>query len=113
MSATKAGDIQIVLNLMSDDVVFLVPGHPPMIGKAAFAAAAQAQSNQPVPQFDGASEIQEIEVLGDWRSCRRNSRGGHTAYRRSADQGTRGIRLYDSTIQRSDRTEMRAGKPYT
>jgi uncharacterized protein (TIGR02246 family) len=66
MAATKAGDIDTVLNLMADDVVFLVAGQPPMMGKAAFAAAAKAQSAQGSPQFDGTSEIREIEVLGDW-----------------------------------------------
>ncbi len=29
-SATKAGDIQTALGPMTDDVVFLVPGRPPM-----------------------------------------------------------------------------------
>jgi uncharacterized protein (TIGR02246 family) len=52
--------------LMSDDVVFLVTGQPPMIGKAAFAAAMRAQSGQGRPQFEGKSEIQEIQVFGDW-----------------------------------------------
>jgi len=66
MAATKAGDIETVLSLMADDVVFLLPGRPPMIGKAAFAAATQAQSNQGPVQFDGTSEIQEIKLLGDW-----------------------------------------------
>jgi uncharacterized protein (TIGR02246 family) len=66
MSATKAGDVQTVLSLMSDDVVFLVAGHPPMIGKAAYAAAGSAQSGKQAPEFDGTSEIQEIKVLGDW-----------------------------------------------
>ncbi len=37
MTATKAGDVETVLSLMSDDVVFLVPGRPPM-RKADFAA---------------------------------------------------------------------------
>ena len=64
MAATKAGDIETVLSLMAEDVVFLRPGHPPMIGKAAFAAAAGAQSDQGPPKFDGTqSEIQEIKVL--------------------------------------------------
>jgi ketosteroid isomerase-like protein len=36
---TKAGDIDTVLSLMAGDVVFLVAGQPPMIGKARFAAA--------------------------------------------------------------------------
>lgn len=66
MRATKAGDIETVLSLMAEDVVFLLPGQPPMIGKSAFAAAAQAQSNLQPPQFDGTSEIQEIKVLGEW-----------------------------------------------
>src|SRR5215831_21272836 len=65
MAATKAGDIETVLSLMADDIVFLVPGQLPM-GKATFAAAAKAQSGQDAPKFDGTSEIQEIKVLGDW-----------------------------------------------
>jgi uncharacterized protein (TIGR02246 family) len=66
MTATKAGDIETVLSLMADDVVFLIAGQPPMVGKSAFAAASHAQSGQAAPQFDGTSEIQEIKVLGDW-----------------------------------------------
>jgi uncharacterized protein (TIGR02246 family) len=66
MTATKAGDIETVLTLMADNVVFLIAGQPPMIGKAAFAAAARAQSGQAAPRFDGTSDIQEIKVLGDW-----------------------------------------------
>lgn len=66
MAASKAGDIKTVLNLMAEDVVFLMPGQPPMVGKSAFAAAAKAQSGQEAPQFDGSSEVQEIQVLGDW-----------------------------------------------
>ena len=65
MAATKAGDIETVLSLMADDVVFLLAGRPPMIGKSAFAAAAQAQANQGPLQFDGTSEIQEIKVVGE------------------------------------------------
>src|SRR2546428_9546443 len=38
LSASKAGDTEKVLSLMADDVVFLVPGQPPMRGRAAFAA---------------------------------------------------------------------------
>ncbi len=67
IDATKSGDTDTVLGLMSDDVVFLVTGQPPMIGKAAFAAAMQAQAGQGGrPQFEGQSEIQEIQILGDW-----------------------------------------------
>lgn len=49
MEATKADDIETVLSLMSDDVVFLVTGQPPMIGKARFAEAARAQGGQALP----------------------------------------------------------------
>jgi len=65
MAATKAGDVETVLSLMADDVIFLVPGKPVM-RKADFAAAAQAQARGDAPQFDGTSEIQEIKVLGEW-----------------------------------------------
>jgi uncharacterized protein (TIGR02246 family) len=51
---------------MADDVVFLMPGRPPMIGKSAFAVAAGAQLDQGRPQFDGTSDIQEIKVVGEW-----------------------------------------------
>jgi uncharacterized protein (TIGR02246 family) len=61
MTATKAGDIETVLSLMADDVVFLIAGQPPMVGKAAFAAASRAQSGQATPKFDGTSEIQEVQ----------------------------------------------------
>ena len=65
MAATKAGDVETVLGLMTDDVVFLVPGRPPM-GKAEFAAAARAQASGDAPRFDGSSDIQEVQVAGDW-----------------------------------------------
>jgi uncharacterized protein (TIGR02246 family) len=65
IAATKAGDIDKVLSLMSDDVVFLMPGQPVM-RKHSFAAAARAQAGTSAPAFDGTSEIQEIRVLGDW-----------------------------------------------
>ena len=38
MTATRDGDVETVLSLMADDVVFLVTGQPPM-RKADFAAA--------------------------------------------------------------------------
>jgi uncharacterized protein (TIGR02246 family) len=65
MAASKAGDVETVLSLMAEDVVFLVPGQPPM-RKTDFADAARAQSGHGGPRFDGTSEIQEIKILGDW-----------------------------------------------
>jgi uncharacterized protein (TIGR02246 family) len=65
MAATKAGDTEKVLGLMTEDVVFLVPGGPPM-RKADFAKAADAQIGKHAPTFDGTSEVQEVTVAGDW-----------------------------------------------
>jgi uncharacterized protein (TIGR02246 family) len=69
MAATKAGDVETVLSLIAEDAVFLVPGRPPMY-KSEFAAASRAQSAQGGPKIDGASEIREIKVLGDWAFMR-------------------------------------------
>jgi uncharacterized protein (TIGR02246 family) len=64
MAASKAGDVEKVLSLMTDDVVFLLPGH--IMRKTDFAAATQAQTGQDAPQIDGSSTIREIKILGDW-----------------------------------------------
>ena len=66
MSASKAGDIDTVLSLMSDDVVFMTPGREPF-GKAEFAAASQGMSRV---KIDGSSDIVELQVLGDWAFIR-------------------------------------------
>lgn len=63
-SATKSGDVDTVLGLMTDDAVFLVPGRQPM-SKAEFAALSRAPVGTPLPQFESNSEIQEIQVSGD------------------------------------------------
>lgn len=65
MAATKSGDVDTVLGLMTDDVVFLLPGRPPM-GKAEFASISRASSGPGSPRIDGHSEIQEVTVSGDW-----------------------------------------------
>ena len=64
MAATRSGDVDTVLGLMTDDVVFLVPGRDPM-RKAEFAAGMRAQAGAG-PSFDGRSDIQEIQVAGEW-----------------------------------------------
>jgi uncharacterized protein (TIGR02246 family) len=65
ISATRSGDVATVLSLMSDDVVFLLPGREPM-RKEEFAAMSKQQSGERGPKIDAVSEIQEIQVLGDW-----------------------------------------------
>ena len=63
LDASRAGDTDKVLSLMTDDVVFLTPGHPPMRGKAAFAASQAALKSFDI---EARSEIEEIKILGDW-----------------------------------------------
>src|SRR5438132_8498992 len=62
MSASKVGDIEVVLDLMVEDVVFMTPGREPF-GKAEFKAASEAMAGA---GFEGSNEIQEVRVLGDW-----------------------------------------------
>jgi uncharacterized protein (TIGR02246 family) len=79
MSASQAGDTDTVLSLMTDDVVFMVPGQEPF-GKAAFAAAAQDMKGM---HMEGKSEIRELEVLGDWAYLR-----GHLQVAMTTPAGT-------------------------
>jgi uncharacterized protein (TIGR02246 family) len=62
LAASKAGDLATVLSLMADDVVFMVPGQEPF-GKEEFAAR---NRNMKGLLVESTSEIQELEVLGDW-----------------------------------------------
>lgn len=71
MSASRAGDVETVLSLMTDDAVFLVPGQPPM-RKADFAAASRARATGDAPTIDGTSEVEEIVVSGDVAYVRTN-----------------------------------------
>ena len=70
LAASKAGDTATVLGLMTDDVVFMVPGRPPF-GKEAFSAASQKMRGTLV---EGTSEIVEIKILGDWAWMRNKLR---------------------------------------
>jgi uncharacterized protein (TIGR02246 family) len=64
MSATKAGDIETVVSLMTDDVKFLVAGRAPF-GKEEFREQSKDQAAADV-HFDGTSEVLEINVAGEW-----------------------------------------------
>ena len=86
-----------VIRLMTDDVLFLVPGQPPF-GKQAFAKASEGMKDA---RIEGTSEIQELQVMGDWAYLRNHltmtvippgggepiQRSGHTLtiLRREAD----------------------------
>jgi len=62
LAASENGDLQTVLSLMDDDVLFLVPGNEPF-GKEEFAAASKQMANV---RMKGTSEIKEIEIVQDW-----------------------------------------------
>jgi uncharacterized protein (TIGR02246 family) len=61
MAASKAGDTEDVLALMTDDVLFLTPGREPF-GKEEFRAQSEALKNV---TMDGRAEGREIGVHGD------------------------------------------------
>ena len=60
MSARKAGDLSGMLDLMTDDVVFMVPGREPF-GKAEFVANGESVRGA---SLEGRAEIREIEIFG-------------------------------------------------
>lgn len=62
MAASRAGDTAAVLELMTDDVLFMVPRREPF-GKEAFRATSESMRDVTI---DGRADIQEVEVLGDW-----------------------------------------------
>jgi uncharacterized protein (TIGR02246 family) len=66
LAASKRGDLDTVLGLMTDDVIFMVPGRPPF-GKEAFAEASRGMGKL---QIEGKSNIEELRVLGDWAYLR-------------------------------------------
>jgi len=67
LRASKDGNLPTVLNLMSEDVVFLIPGQPPMRGREAFAAASRAAQGR--IKLDAVSDVKEIQVFGDVAYC--------------------------------------------
>ena len=62
MEASKTGDNQTVLSLMTDDVIFMVPGKAPF-GKAEFAAMSEGMKTA---QIDGTADVKELQVIGEW-----------------------------------------------
>ena len=61
--ATAAGDVDTVLDLMTDDVVFLSAGQPPMQGRAAFERGLRGLLAQ--HRIESSHEVREIGIDGD------------------------------------------------
>jgi uncharacterized protein (TIGR02246 family) len=66
MAASKDGDIETVLSLMTKDVVFMVPGQEPF-GRQMFAEASKGMAGV---QMEGTCKIVELQVLGEWAFIR-------------------------------------------
>jgi uncharacterized protein (TIGR02246 family) len=97
-AATKAGDLDTILTLMTGDALFLTPGKPPMT-KDGFAKSFRGFAGN--ISLESKHDIAEIYVSGDLAYCRshisvvatslkdgkRNERAGHvlTIFRKSAD----------------------------
>ena len=65
-AASQAGDTKAVLDLMTDDVVFMVAGREPF-GKDEFARNSEGMKNV---KIDGNADVRELQVLGDWAFIR-------------------------------------------
>ncbi len=66
MQASQAGDLDTVLGLMEDGVVFTVPGAEPF-GKEAFAATSQGMKDM---RMEGTSDIRELRIFDSWAYLR-------------------------------------------
>src|SRR5258706_15845408 len=63
VEASKVRDLPRLLDMMTDDVVFLTPGQPPM-RKKGFAAGFESIADR--FDMDASFEVEEIQVSGDW-----------------------------------------------
>jgi uncharacterized protein (TIGR02246 family) len=63
IDATRNGDVAAILPLMTEDVVFLLPGQPPMTGRDSFAEGMRkmARTHRVMPD----SVVEEVVVSGD------------------------------------------------
>lgn len=64
MRLSKESKVEALLELMTDDAVFLLPGRAPM-HKQEFAQIASTQSGPDASSMEGHSDIQEVKIMGD------------------------------------------------
>jgi uncharacterized protein (TIGR02246 family) len=65
-AASQAGDSKAILELMTDDVVFMAPGKEPF-GKEEFEKTSEGMKDV---RIDGKADVREVQVLGDWAFIR-------------------------------------------
>lgn len=66
MEASRAGEFDARMNLIADDVVFLIPGQPPM-RRDDFIAASRSMDGK--VHIDGHADVKEVTVHGDFATC--------------------------------------------
>ncbi|HEY1863948.1 MAG TPA: SgcJ/EcaC family oxidoreductase [Roseiarcus sp.] len=94
IAASKARDLPALMEMMTDDVVFMTPGRPPF-GKAEFAADSERMKGATI---DARAEVQEIEVFGP-RAYVRNHIQAELAF---PGQEPRRMSGYAMTVLRKD-----------
>jgi uncharacterized protein (TIGR02246 family) len=94
IAASKAGDLFTLMEMMTDDVVFMTPGRPPF-GKAEFAADSERMRGAAI---DARADVQEIEVFGP-RAYIRNYIEAELAF---PGQAPRHMSGYAMTVLRKD-----------
>jgi uncharacterized protein (TIGR02246 family) len=66
IAASKAGDLPALMEMMTDDVLFITPRRLPF-GKTEFASDRESMKGVAI---DARAEVQEIEVFGPWAYIR-------------------------------------------
>jgi uncharacterized protein (TIGR02246 family) len=94
IAASKAHDLPALMDMMTDDVLFLTPGRPPF-GKAEFAADSERMKGAAI---DVRADVQEIEVFGP-RAYVRNYIQAELTF---PDQAARRMSGYAMTVLRKD-----------
>ena len=112
MKASKAGDTAAVLNMMTDDVVFMTCGREPF-GKEEFASTSAAMKDV---KIDGTAEVRELAITGDWAWARTHlsvsvtmpdgkemRRSGYTLTILTKDMDGRWLIARDANLLRAER----------
>jgi uncharacterized protein (TIGR02246 family) len=94
IAASKAHDLPALMDMMTDDVVFMTPGRPPF-GKAEFAADSERMKGAAI---DARADVQEIEVFGPWAYVRNHIQAELTF----TGQAPRRMSGYAMTVLRKD-----------
>jgi uncharacterized protein (TIGR02246 family) len=94
IAASKAHDLPALMDMMTDDVLFMTPGRPPF-GKAEFAADSERMKGAAI---DARADVQEIEVFGPWAYVRNHIQAELTF----TGQAPRRMSGYAMTVLRKD-----------